>query len=252
MKKYKNIVVLGIVLIGLSFILNAIHFMIFNDLHHILIFLLADIAFIPLEVFFVSIVLERIIEKRDQQQIMKKINMLVGLFYQELGNQLLSVLVKADECTDDVNKIEVDFTWTQEEYYKLSNKINDHNHSIDIHRIDLEVLFSLLEENKSMIIQLIMNPSLQEHETFSDVLMSSIHLYDELIQRNIHSFTADDFAHLKVDVERVYKNLSKEWVTYMNHLQYDYPYLFLTAIKSNPYDNRNKKIIEKEALINYR
>jgi 2-oxoglutarate ferredoxin oxidoreductase subunit alpha len=54
-----------------------------------MIFLVADIAFVPLEVFFVSLVLEKLIERQEEEKVDKKINMLVGLFYQEFGNEQL-------------------------------------------------------------------------------------------------------------------------------------------------------------------
>ena len=108
-----------------------------------------------------------------------------------------------------------------------------------------------LKENKSLIMELIVNPTLHEHESFSEVLMSMIHLYDELKQHGNKPLSADDRLHMKVDIERVYRHLSEEWVSYMNRLQVEYPYLFLSAIKSNPYDNRCKELIEKEALLDY-
>ena len=121
---------MGTILIGLSIVLHMLHFVVFKDLHHIMIFLVADIAFIPLEVFFVSIVLERIIEKRDRDQVMRKLSMLVGLFYQEIGNQLLNILVSADQMDKDINNIEVNFTWTEDEYFKLANKIKNHKYEV--------------------------------------------------------------------------------------------------------------------------
>ncbi|MGB3367380.1 MAG: hypothetical protein WBA54_07825 [Acidaminobacteraceae bacterium] len=60
--KNKGIIKTGVLPIGLSVILHYIHFQIFKDLNHIMIFLLADIGFIPLEVFFVSVVLDKMLK----------------------------------------------------------------------------------------------------------------------------------------------------------------------------------------------
>ena len=46
MKNHKKLITLGISLIGLSIILHGLHFAIFRDIHHLMIFLIADIAFI--------------------------------------------------------------------------------------------------------------------------------------------------------------------------------------------------------------
>ena len=44
------------ILIALSATMYAIHYLIFSDYHHIFIYLVGDIAFVPLEVLFVVIV----------------------------------------------------------------------------------------------------------------------------------------------------------------------------------------------------
>lgn len=251
MRKHKKLITLGVSFIGLSIMLHGLHFAIFKDIHHLMIFLIADIAFIPLEVFFVSVVLEKMLEKHDDEQIRKKMNMLLGVFYQESGNKLLSMMVDADKCIDDVNNVEVCFTWTKDNYLKLANKIKNHNHKLLIERINLDDVLCLLELNKDMLIQLIMNPLLHEHESISEILMSTLHLYDELKQRNLESLSQEDLDHLTIDFERMYKYLSLEWVTYMTHLQGDYPYLFLAAVKSNPYDKRTPDIIELETMKTY-
>lgn len=244
----KNTLFLGLLLIGLSIILHVIHFAIFQDLHHIVIYLLADIAFIPLEVFFVSLVLDKLIEKREHLQVVKKINMLVGLFYQELGNDLLTAIAGADENLFCQNT-KVDFQWDEKKYKELSSVINNHNHQINIQKIDLKEMDQLINRYQQMITNLITNPSLQEHELFTDVLMSVFHLSEELKQRPLWDLSDHDYNHLKVDIERVYRNLSVEWVEYLQYLQVEYPYLFLSAISNNPFDSRQRADIEQEVLL---
>ena len=38
------------------------------------------------------------------------------------------------------------------------------------------------------------------------------------------------------DIKRTYKALMNEWVNYMEHLSLEYPYLFTTALITNPFD----------------
>lgn len=245
MKKNTNI--LGILLIGLSIALHLLHFAVFKDLHHILIFLLTDIAFIPLEVFFVSLVLDKFIEKREHRQLMKKVNMLIGLFYQEMGNQLLSVLALSDENMSIQDAI-VDFEWDSEKYCQLRNNTKNYNYKIDIFAMNLEGINALIANQQQLITNLITNSALQEHELFTEVLMSIFHLSEELRQRPLNDLEEQDYNHLKVDIERVYRNLSFVWVDYMEFLQKEYPYLFLSAITNNPFDSRGRMDIEKSVL----
>lgn len=252
MKKYKHTIILGSLLIGLSILLHLIHYLIFKDLHHIMIFLLSDLAFIPLEVFFVSVVLERIIEKRDERSIAKKHNMLIGLFYQEIGNFVLNHFVKADKSIHDTDfKAQIDFKWDASQYESLKNCIISHNFKIDMTLVNLLELDENLSLHKELIVNLISNPTIHEHGQFSEVLMSIFHLADELKVHELHRLQQTDIDHIQIDSERVYKLLSVEWVSYMSHMQIDYPYLFLTAVKNNPFDFRSSEVKESEALKTY-
>ena len=91
----------------------------------------------------------------------------------------------------------------------------------------------------------------KEKEVFSEVLMSTFHLMEELESRDLDHLTKEDFEHLEVDCNRVYEHLSMEWAVYMEHLQDSYPYLFYTAVKTNPYDQRKTKTIESELMKSY-
>lgn len=234
---------LGLLLIGLSVILYGVHFTIFHDMHHIVIFLFADIAFVPLEVFFVSLVLEQLINKREEGKILNKMHMLVGLFYQKFGDELLAIFVNASMISCQSDKILMDYKWTKKQYQELRKIIQGHPHKIDIEKVDLQALYTLLKANEPLMINLISNPSLQENEIFSDLLLATFHLYDELGSRDLSSVTGDDLEHLTFDCKRVFKSLSIQWVDYMEHLQESYPYLFLTAALNNPYDTRNQDLI---------
>lgn len=248
----KNHFILGAALIGLSIILHSIHYVMFHDMHHLLIFLVADIAFIPLEVFFVSLILERIIEKQEEKKVIKKMNMLVGLFYQQFGNELLTLFVGVDKEIDGCDeKLLMNFSWDSGRYKELQKSIGTHSHQVDLSAVDLHALLNLLKSNQGMITNLITSPTLQEKEIFSELLMSTFHLMEELESMDLDQLEKDDLEHLEVDCNRVYEHLSMEWAVYMEHLQESYPYLFYTAVKTNPYDRRKVKTIESELMKSY-
>ena len=87
-KRVKENIIIGAGLVTLSLLLHFVHVLIFKDIHHTMIFLVADIAFIPMEVFFTSMILERMLERREKEHDKEKLNMLVGVFYAEIGTQL--------------------------------------------------------------------------------------------------------------------------------------------------------------------
>ncbi|BEP28204.1 hypothetical protein [Helicovermis profundi] len=246
----KEHIKLGALLITFSIIMYITHFLIFRNLEHLFIFLISDIAFVPLEVFLVSLVIEQLIEKQEEQKIIKKMNMLVGMFYQEIGNELLTFFVNADiELEKNKDCLMINFDWKKENYKNLKNIVKKHSHDIDFNKIKLDKLHLLLKKNRDLIVNLITNPVLLEKEYFSDVLMSIFHLLDELESRDYKKLSKEDNDHMKVDAKRVYEFLSIEWVVYMEQLQMAYPYLFFTALKNNPYDSREGSEIEKEIML---
>jgi hypothetical protein len=41
-----------------------------------------------------------------------------------------------------------------------------------------------------------------------------------------------------VDIERAYNNLIHQWLHYMQYTQENYPYFFLFAMRTNPFDEK--------------
>lgn len=236
MKKYKERVLLGIFLVGVSVLLHLVHYFVFRDLHHIFIYLLADIAFVPLEVFFVSLVFERVVEVQRRKEVKKKVFMLIGLFYMELGNEILNILSNADkEISVIAEKLDLSMGWSIEQFKFLKDSLCGFKSRIGIEKIDLEALYDFINAKKDLVVNLIANPALSENSLFSDSMLSVFHLLDELRARDLNNLLEHDINHLKIDAERVYKNLTGDWVLYMEHLSSEYPFLYARAIIDNPF-----------------
>ncbi len=251
--KNKSIVKTGIFLIALSVVLHYMHFMIFRDMHHIMIFLLADIAFIPLEVFLVTVVLDKMIEKREKMHLIEKLNMLVGLFYGQLGLSVFEELVSSDKDIEALKEnLHIEADMETDDFKKLHRFLSGHKHEVDISRLDLVKLKEDILSSKDLLVSLIANPSLLEHESFSELLMSVFHLQEELIMRSVSKdqsqMKAHDLEHLSVDINRAYKHISCEWLKYIEHLKTNYPYLYVTALIKNPYDFRDLDVIERDVF----
>jgi hypothetical protein len=90
MKRFFNWqVTLALILISLSVLFYFIHYLIFRDLHHIFLYLIGDIAFLFLDVLIVMLLLHRLLVYREKQAILKKLNMVIGTFFSEIGTVLL-------------------------------------------------------------------------------------------------------------------------------------------------------------------
>jgi len=137
-------------------------------------------------------------------------------------------------------------SWLDEDFLKAFNTIKNYEYTLDISGDKKSVLFlehlkESLKTKRKFLLALLENPNLLEHETFTELLRAVFHLTEELENRDdLKKLPAADYAHLKVDIERVYVLLINEWLQYMEHLMNNYPYLFSFALRVNPFDPNAK------------
>jgi hypothetical protein len=245
MQKYRGLYFIAAMLVLLSAAIYALHYTIFHDAHHILIYLVGDLAFLPLEVLLVGIVVERIMTKREVDEKISKLNMVVGTFFSEVGHQLSIMLLNS---TTDREKIiaNLDITpaWKKQDYNK-ARSYAEKDTSVDFPDINLDVLKSFLLSKRQFLLTLIENPNLLEHERFTDLLLASFHLTEELESRpSLSNLPARDIQHLEIDIKRAYQFLVIEWLDYMQHVQSAYPFLYSHYVRTHPFQDHASAIIE--------
>ncbi len=242
-KRLKDNIIIGGGLVLLSLILHYIHVLIFKDVHHTMIFLVADIAFIPMEVFFTSMILERMLERREKEHGKEKLNMLVGVFYAEIGTQLLAYFVEQDDRVSICKKLRIqDPSVWDEDYFKRLQQLNStYHYEVSLAKVDLVELKQMLHEGKNLLITLMTTESLHDHETFTEMLMLIMHLKEELDVRDISSLNESERSHLEQDMTALYRYLTYEWCYYLNYLSKHYPGLFNTAIMLSPFNKKHQR-----------
>jgi hypothetical protein len=235
-------VYLGVALVALSAALYLVHFVVFRDAHHIFIYLLGDLAFVPLEVLLVTLIIHRLLSERERRAKLHKLNMVIGTFFREMGTELLALLVERDtKCERIGHELRVNQEWTETAFREASERLRRHEPAIDSQRGDIEALGEFLHEKRGFLLMLLQNPNLLEHEAFSDLLWAVFHVADELAhRRNLRELTQTDAKHLAGDMVRVHRQLVEQWISYMHHLKADYPFLFSLALRTNPFDPEAK------------
>ena len=236
---------LGVILIVSSAVLTLIHFVIFKDAHHLVIFLLADIAFLPIEVLLVTIIIHRLLSEREKRARLEKMNMVIGVFFSEVGIELLASISRFDPGLDGIRKeLMVTGVWTESEFLRVDQRLQDYEYGVDIGRADLRELKRLLVVKVDFLLRLLENPNMLEHESFTELLWAVFHLADELTRReNLERVPDTDLTHLGNDVKRVYALIGRQWVDYMKHMEKRYPYLFHLAVRTNPFDQTASVIV---------
>ncbi|MBN1593549.1 MAG: hypothetical protein JW941_09945 [Candidatus Coatesbacteria bacterium] len=246
MKKQRWHLELAVLLVLLSFVLYAIHYAIFEDAHHIFIYTLGDIAFIPIEILVVSLVVHSALAEREKRSRLQKLNMVIGTFFSEVGIQLLSYLADYDPHADEIRKdLQMKARQTGSDFGSLTTTLACYEHSVDIHKIDLKVLREMLMKKRDFLLRLLENPNMLEHETFTDLLWAVFHLAEELSYRkNIDELPMSDKEHLGGDIKRAYSAVTCQWISYLRHLESSYPYLYSLALRTNPFDREASAIVK--------
>ena len=110
------------------------------------------------------------------------------------------------------------------------------NVELDCHKIDLGELKAYLAQKREFLLTLLENPSLLEHDRFTDLLWAATHLDEELEARpSVSDLPDKDLEHIAGDIQRLYDHLASEWLDYVEHLKTNYPFLFSLIVRTHPF-----------------
>lgn len=234
-RRWLTIMAVGLVVV--SAVLYAVHYAIFNDGRSIFFYLVMDIAFLPLEVLIVGLIIERLISLREKRSLQHKLNMVIGAFFSELGTPLLAELLPTISAAPEIKeRLHVKASWKKDDFSRVSQFARTLDSQVDLEQIDLDALKSHLLGQRQFILRLLENPNLMEHERFTDLLWAVLHVEEELEARtSLADLRPADEAHLQLDVRRAFNQLMAEWVLYVGHLKEDYPYLFSLVLRMHPF-----------------
>ncbi|MBI9090470.1 MAG: two pore domain potassium channel family protein [Desulfobacterium sp.] len=189
---------------------------------------------------------EMLILKRESQTRLRKVNMVLGVFFSEVGHELLSLFSSCDHAIDGViNDLLVGSNWTEARFAAALKQLKGYKVKIDAAELNLEELRDFLNSKRGFLLGLLENPVLIEHEGFSDSLLSVFHLMEELANRKDLKYVPEsDITHITGDIARAYRRLIVQWATHMGHLKKEYPYLFSLALRTNPFDKNASAIVK--------
>ena len=85
MKRFNCQIFLGLLLVVLSAFFYFIHYVVFRDAHHILIYMVGDIAFVPIEVLLVTLIIHQLLSAREKRSMLEKMNKFFGQFVKEVS-----------------------------------------------------------------------------------------------------------------------------------------------------------------------
>jgi hypothetical protein len=231
-------ILLGLALILASVVLYLIDYEVFGGARNILIFVLGSIAFVPVEVLLVTLIINGLLNQREKRTRLEKMNMVIGSFFSEVGTLLLTYFSDFDPELATIRKhLIVTNNWSDEEFVAVNKRLRNYDYKVEIRKIDMDGLKGFLVGKRDFLLRLLENPALLEHEIFTELLRSVFHFTEELERREkVTGLSDPDYEHLAVDVNRAYTLLVQQWLEYVKYLKDNYPYLFSLAMRTNPFD----------------
>lgn len=233
---HKRSELIVLVMIASSAALYGLDYLLFGQAREIGLGLLGNLAFLPIYVLFVTLMIERVLKERDKEALRQKMNMVIGVFFSEVGTTLLrdgfSFLVEKEQLSA---RVRVAANWSAREFRELELFLEKTDLHMNSTLCDLGELKAFLVSRRAFLLGLLENPNLLEHDGFTDLLWAVFHLLEELEARHtLVGLPKADMDHLSGDIRRAYTHLLSQWVFYLQHLKGDYPYLFSLAVRNNP------------------
>lgn len=236
---------IALILSGLTVVLTLLHVALFNEPRTLFFYLALDIVFVPVQVLLVSIVIEQLLSERETQIKLRNLNMIIGAFMGVVGANLLEdisgVRVGPPDFAPPLN---VNGEWKKNDYRGAQRHLAAAQLRFAPTAGDLDSLRTLLRRHRDFVLGLLQNSNTLEHESFSDLLLAVSHLTEELeCREDVGLLPESDLRHLQGDILRVYTLLVREWLSYMQHLQSDYPYIFSLAVRTSPFNPQASPVV---------
>ncbi|MBU0494992.1 MAG: potassium channel family protein [Chloroflexi bacterium] len=192
-----------------------------------------------------------LLSRREVRARTQKLNVVISLFFSELGTPLLAACCALDPHLDEWRQqVLVTPAWTAADFARARAPVAGRSYTVAVQPEPLAHLSTFLRQQDTLLLNLLASPYLLEHEAFTDLLRAIAHLRQELLWRvdrlagrSFAELPAPDQDHLAADITRVYAGLAGQWLEYMRYLQVEYPYLFSLAVRTNPFDRDASPII---------
>lgn len=227
-----------VLLLALSVLFYLLQIEIFHKPEDTAFYFFQDLAFVPIQVLLVTLIINRLLVAREKKATLQKLNMIVGVFYLEVGTRLLAFFYRLEPRASEIERsLWVREDWSRQQLVKAAKTFKKFKYDVVFPPGLLEELREFLIGRRELMVRLLENPTLREQETFTDLLLAVFHLHDELASRaQVTDLPEKDLAHLAGDIKRAMQRVVSEWFFYLRHLKEHYPYLYSLEVRKNPFD----------------
>jgi len=221
-----------------SLVIYVVLYLIFSNPSEELFLMIESLAFLPIEVLLVTLIIDSLLTRQERRQRLEKMSMVTDAFFSEVGSDLIRLFLGFDRNAEKIRgKLNVTQSWTQQDFAAAKESLRGYEFDVDYKQGDLGKLKAFVVGKRDFLLRLLENPNLLEHESFTEMLRATFHMIEELVGRkDLGALSQADCEHLAKDINRAYVALVDQWLDYMLHLKKDYPYLYSLATRTNPFN----------------
>jgi hypothetical protein len=205
---------------------------------------LLEFGIIPIDLLILTLIFEDQLEIRKSKHRTEKLDILMGTFYSEIGDDLIKIISQqnnlGNNTCQNLNQLS---NWKEKDFKKNIKSLEKKPPIFKTNfksENDKEKFFTeiriILSKKRLFVADLINNPELFEKEDFSDMLLHILHLDEEINRKKSINLTENDYNHLMNNINRVYSKLIQQWVKYVHYLYKTNPYMMDITIRNNPFD----------------
>ncbi|MBC7764998.1 MAG: hypothetical protein H7Y41_00815, partial [Hyphomonadaceae bacterium] len=219
MRKLHRYTITSILLIVLSMLFYLFQIFYFRRTADTFFYMIQDFAFIPIQILIVTIIVNELLLWSEKQQTRKKIYMVIELFFSAFGTQMMRHIFTLDGHFEKLKKeFDLKHELTNETFANAMRAAKHFAFGLTFDVEKMQLLQTFLTTHRTFFLAMLGNPNLQEHTTFSDLLLAISHLTEELtFRQSLTNLPKADQDHLLLDIERVYRRVLVEWLLYVKH-----------------------------------
>ncbi len=240
--------ILPVLFLAASAGLYFLHYLVFRDPHHIFLYLLGDLAFLFIDVLVVVLFIENLLEQRERKNRLRKLNMVVGTFFSEVGLELLRKFSAFVENAEELKgRVAFGFDWSRKDFERARKAAADFSYRMKTDPAQLSELRAFMQTERSFLLSLLENPNILDHESFTNLLWAVFHVAEELSFRegDLAALPKSDLVHIAGDLSRGYSQIVVQWLAYAEHLKASYPFLYSLAVRINPLSAHPSAVVEE-------
>lgn len=233
----RRLLALALLLVALSAALYVLQLVLFHDPSAVGSGLVSQLAFLPLYFLFSTIVVDTALVRKDREDRLRKLNVVVGVFFREVGEELFGLAARLLHDPEAFAKtIRVDSSWKEAEFAAARRACETGTYRFALTPEVMDGMARLLRGHRDVLLRLMENPTLVEHEGFTELILATSHLCDEFDHRaTLAGLPQADLNHIEGDLRRAFVLLSTQWLSYALHLKKEYPYLYSLILRVGPF-----------------